>query len=123
MDNVQLMSSLKQLFCEEMKSLITDIAKCSCYGCSVDHPSQIQHDICIMSSTDEWTDMFLQKAMQQLNLEKVREKWDSILRETDLTSCDADFVWNQMSKTFKSLATTNDGIEDWSKYVKQLFAS
>ena len=29
-----------------------------CYGCSVDHPSQIQHDLCIMATDDERLDMF-----------------------------------------------------------------
>lgn len=126
MENEQLRSALKQIFIEELQCIITDLAKSHCYGCSVDHPSQIQHDICIMSTTDEWTDMFLEKAIRQMNLENVKQKWDLELREkgsiSNQPSVDTDLIWNQMSKTFKILVNTSDGIEEWSKHVKKMFA-
>ena len=121
MDNEHLTLALKQLFAEELQCNIQDIAKENCYGCSVDHPSQLQHDICIMSTTDEWTDMFLEKAAKRINLKIIKEKWNLELKNIAFVSnspnCDAGFVWNQISNRFKEFDT-----EDWSKLVKESFA-
>ena len=31
-----------------------------CYGCQIDHPSQKQHDVCLLMTYDEQVDCFLE---------------------------------------------------------------
>ena len=125
MNNEILKSALEELFAEVLQENIKDLVKKNCYGCIVDHPSQLHHDICIMLTTDEWTDMYLQKAAQRLTLKHIREKWNDELKEIDFASnspnCNADLVWEQVSDDFADM--TGDTFERWLKIVKLSFAS
>ena len=53
-------------FSNTMKPILRDIAKQNCYGCQVDHPSQIQHS-CVMMSVDEQLNLFFDDALKQVH--------------------------------------------------------
>ena len=59
---------------EEIRSLIAGEVLNQCYGCQVDHPTQIQHELCLLKNRKEHTDMFTEKAMMELNSYKIMEK-------------------------------------------------
>ena len=63
-------------YAEELKTLIFEqIIKELCYGCSVDHPSQTHHDVCLMMESNEQIQLCLDIALQRLNHENVIAKW------------------------------------------------
>ena len=41
----------------------------------MDHPSQLQHQLCLFTSTDEWVELYIETALNQLDLYHVMEKW------------------------------------------------
>ena len=61
---------------EELKTIIFEqIVRELCYGCSVDHPSQIHHNVCLMMETKEPIRLCLDIALEKLNHENVIAKW------------------------------------------------
>lgn len=62
------------IFAVEIVDLLSEIVYEQCYGCSVDHPSQVQHS-CIMETplTHMW--MYFDLAVEKVNKEIVKEKW------------------------------------------------
>ena len=46
------------------------LMKKRCYGCINDRPSQRDHD-CILLSTEEWLDMFLEKLIKKINFKLI----------------------------------------------------
>ena len=62
---------LKVCFSEAVYPLILAMIKERCFGCQVDHPSQIEHDICLMTEHKERVDMFFQEAFDTILLDEV----------------------------------------------------
>ena len=52
-------------FSNAIRPILRDIAQQNCYGCQVDHPSQIQHS-CVMMSVDEQLNLFYDEALKQV---------------------------------------------------------
>ena len=53
-------------YAEELKKIIIEqIVKELCYRCSVDYPSQIHHDVCIMMETKEQIRLCLDIALRK----------------------------------------------------------
>ena len=74
--HVILKHELLVCYAEELRCMIFEqIVKELCYGCSVDHPSQIQHDVCLMMDTKRQIRLCLDIGLQRLNHEKVIAKW------------------------------------------------
>lgn len=46
-----------------------------CYGCQVDHPSQVQHDVCLMMEPEEQVNIYFQEVLSMLNEEAVLDFW------------------------------------------------
>jgi hypothetical protein len=67
--------SLNECIVDELQRIISDEVYKNCYGCQVDHPSQMQHVLCLFTSRDEWVELYIEKALSQLNLYNVMEKW------------------------------------------------
>ena len=63
-------------YAEALVAIIFEqIVKELCYGCSVDHPSQTHHDVCLMMERKEQITLCLAIAEQRLNHENVIAKW------------------------------------------------
>ena len=54
-----------------LKPVIPSVARTLCYGCQVDHPSQKQHDVCLMMTGEERTLHCLKQALLQIEEIKV----------------------------------------------------
>ena len=65
----------KKPMTEELRTLIAGEVYNQCYGCQVDHPSQRQHELCLIKTRQEHTDMFIEKFMMELNPYKIMETW------------------------------------------------
>uniref|UniRef100_K1R7T6 Uncharacterized protein n=1 Tax=Magallana gigas TaxID=29159 RepID=K1R7T6_MAGGI len=70
----QMIGSYDMIFAVEIVDLLSEIVYEQCYGCSVDHPSHVQHS-CIMETplTHMW--MYFDLAVEKVNKEIVKEKW------------------------------------------------
>lgn len=95
---------------EALQSLIYNQVHKDCYGCRVNHPSQVQHVLCLYTNTEEWTELYIQKAIQRLDVFKVMEKWyPELVTLTDSEKGDACRLWIQ----FKEELTQNQFIDQW----------
>lgn len=68
-------------FAKHLADKITDLTKKNCYGCQNDHPSQIQHDKCMMMSQEEKLDEYLDEAWCLISEEAVLHQWYKDLRD------------------------------------------
>ena len=64
-------ATLIKSYALHLKPLIPKVAKSLCYGCEVDHPSQIQHDVCLMMETEERVRFCLREAADLVDDRKV----------------------------------------------------
>jgi hypothetical protein len=72
---------LVDCYAEELKFIINRLIKEQCYGCQTDHPSQIQHDKCLMLTGEEQLDEFLEDAWSNISETDVLTKWYKILQK------------------------------------------
>ena len=72
---------LVSCFAKRLAAQITDLSKRDCYGCQNDHPSQIQHDKCIMMNQEEKLDEYLDEAWSLISEETVLHEWYKNLRD------------------------------------------
>ena len=47
--------SLVRAYASNLKPYMDTAIESLCYGCAVDHPSQIQHDVCVMMEKEQRT--------------------------------------------------------------------
>ena len=57
---------------DAIKVLITE----KCHGCQIDHPSQLQHDVCLMMDVDEQVRTCMPEAMDKLDQLQVTRLWE-----------------------------------------------
>jgi hypothetical protein len=72
---------LVSCFAKHLAEKMTELVKNDCYGCQNDHPSQIQHDKCLMMSEEEKLDEYLDEAWSLISEEAVLHQWYKDLRE------------------------------------------
>ena len=51
---------------ESLIPCIRDIAERKCHGCQIDHPSQRQHDVCLMMTVEERVELCFDEALDLL---------------------------------------------------------
>ena len=66
---------MKLLFAKHMLNIIPDIVFETCYGCQVDHPSQRNHDVCIMMEKQERIEAIFEKALGRVNELEIFEEY------------------------------------------------
>lgn len=117
-----LRDSLNDHIVDELQSLIYEYVRSDCYGCQVDHPSQVQHVLCLYSSTEEWTELYIEKALQMLDSYKVMEKWYPHIRTlTNEEKGDARRLWNHFNtqRTRYQADLPRHWVSLWSERVKR----
>lgn len=72
---------LVSCFAKHLVDKMTELIKKNCYGCQNDHPSQIQHDKCLMLSQEEKLDEYLDEAWSLISNKDVLHQWYKDLRE------------------------------------------
>ncbi len=70
-----LRSLLEISYAQHLTNLIKDLASNDCFGCQVDHPSQTQHDICIMMDFSQQVEKYLEPALLLLDENSVIGTW------------------------------------------------
>ena len=58
-----------------LRPIITQLAKKYCFGCQYDHPSQIEHDVCIYKSYSEQVSDYLDEALALVDEDAVLGHW------------------------------------------------
>jgi hypothetical protein len=73
------MDLLVVLFAKHLLEKIPEVLGEKCYGCKTEHPSQIQHDVCIMMSRKEQVELFFEDLLEKLDVRDIIE--DCAFRE------------------------------------------
>lgn len=73
MEKATLKEYALQAYAQQFVICIRAVAEQKCFGCSVDHPSQLQHDICLMMPWRERIDVCFDEALDVLRKTKVNE--------------------------------------------------
>lgn len=55
----------------ELQQQVSLLVPQKCYGCQVNHPSQIHHDVCLMMGLEEQVNVCFSDALENLNLAQV----------------------------------------------------
>jgi hypothetical protein len=66
------------VYAKALYECLGDVVKQECYGCEVDHPSQVQHS-CIMYDTHEHIEMYFHKLMSTVSEDQIRLAWSDIV--------------------------------------------
>lgn len=59
------------------------IVKQECYGCEVDHPSQVQHS-CVMHDSDEHVGMYFDLLLAAVNEDLILLSWSEIMESLNI---------------------------------------
>jgi hypothetical protein len=115
--------SLHHRVVEELQTHIFDIVHKKCYGCTVDHPSQLQHPLCLFTTKDEWVDLFIYEAFEKLDMYKVMAEWYEELKQMAPSSAEkaaAYQLWNSIKTSVgRNVITSQPSlISEWSERVK-----
>ncbi|XP_071832367.1 uncharacterized protein [Apostichopus japonicus] len=65
----RLQSLAKNVICQTLWHTIKQKCNDMCYGCSVENPSQIEHDWCLMATDDERLAVFLDHSLKKFDIE------------------------------------------------------
>lgn len=60
---------------ESRRVIFEKLVKELCYGCSVNHPSQRQHDVCLMMEENEQMDLCMDQSLERVSKESVMHRW------------------------------------------------
>ena len=82
-DSIRFMMSIYNIvFAKKLREEIVTLATRHCYGFEVNHPSQAQHT-CLMWTEFEHLDMYLEEALETVDREEARKKWDNEMTRMD----------------------------------------
>ena len=77
------MDSLAVVYAEEMTLLIDDAVYKLCSGCMVNHPSQHQHDVCLMMDKYQQLNYVFDELISMIDESRIQSilhsKWDNAL--------------------------------------------
>ena len=73
-----------------------------CYGCQVNHPSQIEHNVCVMMEEEQQIEFCLSECVKMIDESELMSMFISGLRLSDILKCpdklyNSDFrihLWN-----------------------------
>ena len=113
---------LYQDIIEDLQTLIFDQVHQDCEGCKVNHPSQLRHQLCLFTSTEDWVDFYLDLALETLDLDKVMERWYPQIEQTEASPSDrkvAFQLWEGIKQDFQSKLSDNSWKDQWGSRVKE----
>ena len=59
-----------RVFAVEIYFLMPDIIKKTCNGCRINHPSQLEHDVCLMLSREEMVEHCCREALREIDINR-----------------------------------------------------
>ena len=96
--------AMKMLFAKHLLKVLPEIVEEKCYGCQVDHLSQIQHDVCLMMTKAEKVEVCLDTALDRLNYIEIYEEFLALFPDV-----------RQEANTFE-----NYDNEEWRNELKEI---
>ena len=103
--------ALAQSYAVHLRPIIPSVARNLCYGCVVNHPSQVQHDICILMNEEERILHCLSEALQLVDEKKILKLFKRI---TNFKS------WNiKPAYVFYDTSLKNEWSTEWRALVCQ----
>ena len=70
---------MRELYVRRVAKLIARLSTSACYGCIVDHPSQRQHDVCLLQK-ETLVDRLFEDAVCSLKESDIVTDWQNILK-------------------------------------------
>ena len=113
-------NSLQKCMVDQLQTLIIEEVHNSCNGCQIDHPSQIEHPVCLFMNREEHTDLFIERAMLNVNPYKIMETWYPQLEELKLNeqeSVEAYRLWQSIKRNIL-FGFTDSWLNRWCEKVK-----
>ena len=68
---------MKAVYIDAIVNKVKELVTEKCYGCQVDHPSQRQHNLCIMADWKEQVETCFSEALQKLDKNDVIRQWET----------------------------------------------
>ena len=73
---------MKRRFVKRLGNIISQLASDICFGCRIDYPTQMHHDICMLPK-DELIDVLFHAAVERVKAVDVMRDWLYIIDELD----------------------------------------
>ena len=80
---------LESKYLDELEIKVNQLCNAACYGCEVDHPSQVQHQ-CLMMSDEEKVDWYFEEALTEMPHDLILARAKERLSPTGLEIPDVD---------------------------------
>ena len=74
-------------YADHMAEVLGEAIKELCYGCSVDHPSQKEHDVCVMMEMEERVYHCYRKCLELVNEDYIMEAFTMGLTVSEILRC------------------------------------
>ena len=108
-------NEMKKTLARHIACGVAELSKLRCYGCEIDHPSQLQHD-CLLPD-DILIDMHFDEAVEKVNSIAVIRDWLTLLLEVELRQSD---VAPEQLNAIKSWLGEESPSERWRNNVKRM---
>jgi len=82
---------LVRAYAFHMESVLDESIRKLCYGCLVNHPSQTQHDVCLMMSEEERLHHCLEKCLKLVNEKDIMKTFTNSLEISEILRCPSHF--------------------------------
>ena len=107
----------KSVVCH-LQDMITDEVNKNCYGCQVHHPSQKQHDLCLMTSKEDLTYQFIDSALMNMDPYKIMEDWYPKIQSMDMDDKEHLFAYRLWKHTKEDIEQNKRQLitELWSSW-------
>ena len=114
-------NSLEKIIIDELQTLIAEEVHNKCHGCLIDHPSQMQHQLCLFMDRHDHTDMFVATAMHRINPNKIMEKGYPVIEEMALKDSEIVVAYKMWLNIKQNVINgfPDLWIEQWGEKVKQ----
>lgn len=84
---------LKWTYALSMRLIVSDVTKNFCQGCVCDHPSQLEHDVCVIMPFEEQVDNWFNEILEAVDENYIIRKWLGYLGQLNPT-----VQYHEMSK-------------------------
>ena len=117
LERMNLYVQLVRAYAVHIEAVLNESIKELCYGCMVDHPSQTQHDVCLMMSEEERLYHCLEKCLEYVSEEDIMKTFTTSLDICEILRCPPHFY----SKRFRQhLWFRGDWIDDVCKEIVRI---
>jgi hypothetical protein len=110
---------------EDIMFQLYRVVERNCAGCHTNHPSQLQHS-CLMTTQDEWIDVYFEDVLDQIDFDNVLEQWYPILNRMHLRQNEAErayIMWTNIKEEFDMMSRHSEPfwVAEWQERLRQRF--